>query len=295
MQGWRAAPRAGSWSAGASRTGWRSCPRRAHLGWQRWQDDAAGRWLLRRYIGNGKYRSITIGRADDADDADGERVLSFEQAEAKARAMVGAAAGRVHRLTVRRALEKYVEYLRSEGKPVDTVLSRGWAHIVPPLGDLVVSELKAEQLRSWLATMAAAPAQNRPTRDGKPQYRPEPVGEDAVRGRRASANRVLTILKAALNHAFDAGHVSHRDEWGRRLKPFKHVEEARASWLDVAAAARLINAAAPDFRPLLTAALLTGCRYGELTSAEGGRFQRRCRHARAPPHQVRQATPRRAE
>jgi hypothetical protein len=57
-----------------------------------------------------------------------------------------------------------------------------------------------------------------------------------VRRRRASSNRVLTILKAALNHAYDEGHVSHRDEWGRKLKPFKNVEEAHASWPDVAAA-----------------------------------------------------------
>ena len=28
-------------------------------------------------------------------------------------------------------------------------------HILPPLGDLVVAELTAEQLRGWLATLAA--------------------------------------------------------------------------------------------------------------------------------------------
>jgi len=39
--------------------------------------------------------------------------------------------------------------------------------------------------------------------------------------RRASANRVLTMLKAALNHAYDEGHVANRDAWGRKLKPFR--------------------------------------------------------------------------
>jgi hypothetical protein len=49
-----------------------------------------GRWVLRRYIGNNKYRSTTLGPADDAAPADGQNVLSFEQADAKARAMVEA-------------------------------------------------------------------------------------------------------------------------------------------------------------------------------------------------------------
>ena len=61
---------------------------RVHLGYQCWKGDAAGRWVLRRYIGNGKYRVTTLGLADDAAEADGVRVLNFDQAEAKARAMV---------------------------------------------------------------------------------------------------------------------------------------------------------------------------------------------------------------
>jgi hypothetical protein len=59
--------------------------------------------ILRRYIGNNKYRSVTLGRADDAVPADGKRVLTFTQAEAKARAMI-ASAGKVERLTVRQAM-----------------------------------------------------------------------------------------------------------------------------------------------------------------------------------------------
>src|SRR5262249_26712696 len=53
---------------------------RVHLGWQRWKGrdgEAGGRWLLRRYIGKGKYRVLALGRADDAARADGADVLSF--------------------------------------------------------------------------------------------------------------------------------------------------------------------------------------------------------------------------
>ena len=127
----------------------------------------------------------------------------------------------------------------------------------------MVSELTAETLRRWLATMAASPAQNRPKK-GKVQYRPEPEGEEAIRKRRATANRVLTMLKAILNHAFDEKRVSNRDAWGRRLKPFKGVDAGPARYLSIAEAQRLINACDKDFRLWVRAALETGCRYMEL-------------------------------
>ena len=46
---------------------------------------------------------------------------------------------------------------------------------------------------------------------------------DAVRARRATANRVLTILKAALNHAFTEGHAVSDEAW-RKVKPFRQAD-----------------------------------------------------------------------
>ena len=93
---------------------------KVHLGWQCWKGDPVGRWLLRRYIGNNKYRVQTLGRADDAASADGADVLSFAQAEAKARAMVaspeaGGGNGKIVQLTVRQAMARYVDYKRHKG------------------------------------------------------------------------------------------------------------------------------------------------------------------------------------
>ena len=248
---------------------------RVHLGWQRWKGkkgEMGGRWLLRRYIpATGKYRVQALGRADDATRADGADILSFEQAKAKGHAMVASpndnGDGKIERLTVRQAMHRYINYKHQKGQPVGDLISRSNVHILPALGDLVVSELTAEQLRRWLATMAAAPAQRR-AKGNKPQYRSEPTTNEEIRQRRASANRVLTMLKAALNHAYDECHVANRDAWGRRLAPFEKVEVARVRYLTVAEAERLINACDPEFRALVRAGLETGCRYGELISLE---------------------------
>jgi integrase len=213
-----------------------------------------------------------LGTADDVDPADGHRVLSYDQAVAGALAQAGAPKSRAGRLTVRAAFERYVEFKRSQGQSVDDLLSRGRAHILPVLGDVVVAELTSERLRKWLATLAASPAMVRSKSNGKQVYKPAPEDDEAVRRRRASANRVLAMCKAALNHIYDEGLITSNEAWGRRVKPFREVEMARVRYLTVAEAQRLINACDPDFRPIVQAALQTGCRYGELTRLEAHDF-----------------------
>jgi integrase len=251
-----------------------------HLGYQRWPNEPDGRWIWRHRLGsakkNGKhffsrYQTITLGRADDTSSADGKRILSYAQAVAAARAAIDTPRGRVHGLTVRQAMDRYVEFKHSQGQGVGDLLSRSRVHILPTLGDFAVEDLTPEQLRRWLANLAAMPAQTRP-RAGKPQYQRAPATDEDIRARRASANRVLTMLKAMLNHSFDEGHVSRNDAWGRKLKPFRDVEVARIRYLSIAEAQRLINASDADFRPLLRGALETGARYGELVRLEVADF-----------------------
>jgi integrase len=257
---------------------WRTImPGRAHLGYQRKTNAKEGRWLLRRYIPGDHetkdaYRVEALGLADDVMAADGHRVLNFEQAETKARAQIEAPACKVHRITVRRAIANYIEFKRSQGQPTEDTVSRSVAHILPVLGDVVVAELTSEQIRKWLADLAGSPALIRSKKGTEQKYKPEPIGDEAVRRRRSSANRVLTILKASLNHAYDEKHASTNDAWGRRVKPFRDVEVARIRYLSVVEAQRLLNVCYPEFRLLVRAALETGCRYGELTRLEAHDF-----------------------
>ena len=79
------------------------------------------------------------------------------------------------------------------------------------------------------------------------------------------------MLKAALNHAFEADRVSSDTAW-RKVKPFKRVDEAVVRYLNAAEAQQLVNACPIDFRKLVQAALLTGCRYSELARLKAGDF-----------------------
>jgi integrase len=250
---------------------------RAHLGYQVWRGEQAGRWIARRYVGARKYSSVTLGRADDRAPADGISVLDYEQAKRRALATIDAPATS-GRLTVRQAMENYVAHKRAHGKlsAVADVESRIRAHVLPVLGDVLVADLTTKRLRKWLGDLARSPAQKRP-KGTRPQYRAAAVSEEDIRRRRSSANRCLAMFKAILNHAYDEGDVPSRAAWDRKLKGFDGVDQPRIRFLSVAEAQRLLNAADPEFRPLLRAGLETGCRYGELCALEVADFDARSR------------------
>ena len=127
-----------------------------HLGYRKGKD--ARRWVARVYLGGGEYRVETIGYADDIADADGVTVLTFWQAQEKARAMKRGATAKYDptRYTVRHAIADYVEYL--DGKPTQFRTKQRLAIYVPPaLADKPVSEVTAEDLDGWLRGMTKLP------------------------------------------------------------------------------------------------------------------------------------------
>lgn len=95
-------------------------------------------------------------------------------------------------------------------------------------------------------------------------YREKAKTQDEKRARKSTANRVLTVLKAILNRAFQDDLVDNDSVW-RKVKPFENADEPITRFLTEAESTRLVNASDPHFRPLVKAALFTGARYGELT------------------------------
>jgi integrase len=231
-----------------------------------------GKWVLRQYIGEGIYRVSNIAIADDFSDADGIKVLNFAQAVARAREhMVRHAsqdAGLAGPLTVAQALADYFGYLDHNGQNSYDARRRAAAFILPDLGKLECSKLTAERLRAWLAALAETPARQRTAKGESQRYRElDHTDAEMIRRRRATTNRNLTVLRAALNHAFREGKVPSDVAW-RRVKPFRATDAARVRFLSVAEAQRLVNATDSEFRPMVEAALCTGCRYSELGRLE---------------------------
>ena len=236
-----------------------------HLGYRK-PRAGAGKWLARQYVGDGVYRLHKIGVADDYSDADGAVILDFKQAQTAARKLLVERAGGIG--TVGDAVDAYIHFLEADGRApraIQSVRYADRAFIRPALGPIKLAALTTEQLNRWCADLAKRPARIR-TKAGAPQrHRHHGDDPDARRASRATAKRIWTVLRAALQHAFDYDKVESDRAW-RKVKPFRNVDTARTRYLAVAEAQRLINAADPEFRPLLQGAFLTGARLGQLAA-----------------------------
>jgi integrase len=237
---------------------------------------------VRHYLGGERYRIAPLGIADDFQDmldADGEptgaSVIDFAEAQrlalaSKADEATAARGG----MTVGYAVNEYIAWLKvHRATGADTAL-RAAKQILPKLGKIKIADLTTTRLNRWRDELAATPPLAR-TRRGAPQnFLSGRVGPEAQRARKATVNRIVTILKASLNRLFKDGTLNDDTVW-RRFKPFEKVGARRPGFLTREEAERLINAAdrASGFRDLVRGALMTGARYGELAALRAGDFQ----------------------
>ncbi|MBR1086467.1 site-specific integrase [Bradyrhizobium manausense] len=237
-----------------------------HLGYRRLKT-GAGNWVVRSYVGDQKYEVETIGPADDLSDADGVKILSFSQAQARARELMvdraHKAAGKSGPLTVKAAVDVYIEFLEAKRKSAKFSRYAADAFILPELGEIEVKDLTKDQIEGWHHGLAKAGARIRVKKGEEQRFKEVDDPEEHQRRRRSTANRILTVLKAALNRAWRDEKVPSDAAW-RAVEPFKGVDAARVRYLELAEATRLLNAADQDFRRLARGALETGARYGEL-------------------------------
>jgi integrase len=256
---------------------WRAIQQGRLIGYRRLSSGKAGSWVAQFF-----QKEITpprqyqaLGTADDLLDADGFVTLTFNQAQQKAAdwfaGLMRADGRKLEPLTVAEAIDHYLaDYAGRGGKAYKDAKTAFDAHILPALGDKLVSKLTTPMIRAWLRDVAAAAPRKRTSKKpgAKPTKKaPPPTAPDTMRARRASANRVLTNLKAALNLAYREQRVDSDAAW-RRVQPFQKVDQPRIRYLADEEAVRLMNACAEDFRTLVKAALMTGCRYGELAAVK---------------------------
>jgi integrase len=169
---------------------WRSIDPGLHLGYRKGK--TGGRWVARFYLGDEQYRVETLdGIADDAQDADGGNVLSYVQAQQRAREVFKARGGAAAApLTIGAALDEYQADLAARDGDVNNV-SRLRGHLPADWLKRAVASLTADELKKWRnelrKTMAAA-----------------------------SINRVGNSLRALLNLAADNHGLKERP-WGTGL------------------------------------------------------------------------------
>jgi len=81
-------------------------------------------------------------------------------------------------------------------------------HILSSLGTIEVDKLTRGRLERWHENLASSPARLRSRAGAEQRFKPATQTEEEKRARKSSANRVLAILKAALNYSITQGNAS---------------------------------------------------------------------------------------
>jgi integrase len=198
-----------------------------------------GRWVVRAADGHGGNWWRTFALADDFEDADGNHVLTFWQAQERARVVARGGESTHPPATIREALERYAEDLAARGGGMGNVTTVRH-HLPAGLADRTISLLNARELRNWrngLVKQGLAPA---------------------------SADRVGRSLKAALNLAAkDDQRITNSAAWRDGLARLPGSERTRNVVLPDATIRAIVAEAyalGRDFGLLVEVLAVTGTR-----------------------------------
>lgn len=238
---------------------WRSIGKGLALGYRRGVH--GGTWYIRVALPRNRYEIASIGQADDHRESDGDHVLDFFQAQDKVRELAKAQIrGRSH-YTVADACRDYLAWFKTHSKSYGTTETTIKAHILPQLETKKVAELTTSELSGWHRGLVTSPLRRR-GKQGLPKLVAIADDPEAQRRRKSSANRILTVLKAALNKAWENEMVASNAAW-KRVKPFESVDGTRKVFLQPEQCRRLISVAPGAFRDYCSALLYTGARPGK--------------------------------
>jgi len=213
-----------------------------YLGYRKLKD-GGGRWIARK-TENRKYIYESL---------DCNEHVSFSDAQKLARIFFDRINGLInHKYTVQNAIDEYIKHLSIENsqRSATECKQRLTKHVSVPLAKTELSKLTSRHVRAF--------------RDG--MVKQSINDPDLVRKSKDSANRVMNMLKAALNFAFRNDMVNSDAAW-KKVGSFHGVGKGRELFLTDTQAANLINAVDGAFQDLLLIALYTGARYGELRMA----------------------------
>ena len=220
---------------------WVALARGLSLGYRR--INTAGPWIVRSSDGKGGNRIQNFAVADDHEQSDGDRVLTFWEAQTAARAIASGGKVMGGPLTVAGAIERYGDELRANsGNPYNARLAG--IHLPAALLSKPVQLLTTGELRQWRNSLQA--------------------------GRAASTvNRIVVTLSAALTLAAEMDQRITNRAWKVGLQKLKgaNTDNARNTVLAESSIRELVGFAykeSPEFGLLIETMATTGARRVQL-------------------------------
>jgi integrase len=208
--------------------------------------DGEGSWVARTRSETGQKVYRALGFASNTFDYEKAREAAIEWFEAQDAGVANA------EITVSKACEDYVKDRRQEkGEACAHDAQKRFERTVyaTPFGATELSKLRTPRIRKW---------------------------RDDLELGKATSNRTLTALKAALNLAVSNRKVNPAAarEWAD-VKPYANASKRRTLFLDLKQRRALLDVCKGALYDLVAATALTGARAGELTSLTRGQFDGR--------------------
>ncbi|GLC92235.1 phage-related integrase [Cupriavidus sp. TA19] len=213
--------------------------------------DGVQTWTARaRDKATGKQQYKALGTLTDATD-DKRYARACDLAREFGNTVAAGLSGKP--FTISDAVTNYVAKLATRSEDAADRARRSLARSVlahATLPDMPLAELDRKTWAAFRVGLLVV----RP-KDGEPL-------DEAKRRARATATRDLTYVRAALNHAYDEGHVGSRDAWS--LGAFADTHARRTLFLSPEQRRALLAAAGEEIRPFVRGLLLSAFRPGEL-------------------------------
>jgi integrase len=186
------------------------------------------------------------------------RAMSYEEAREAALewcdSLDGGSSGSY---TVSQCITFYLEKLKTKRRSESSIkMTKGRLekHIPPAMMKTPVMDLEENQIEAWMKSMV-----------------PKGADEETTRKKQDSANRVWTMLRAALNLSFKKRKVASNDGWSR-VEAFEKTSASRKLYLTPKQVRELLDTTSGALHNLIQAGIYTGARLGELTAAVKGDF-----------------------
>jgi site-specific recombinase XerD len=213
-----------------------------YVGFRKMSTDTPGTWLARFYNGE-KYVPKSLG-----DFATLEEKERFDAAKKAAEAWFQHLdmGGSTKPHSVKAAGQAYVEKQRAEKGERAAHDAEGFLRRLlysDPIAKVMLSKLSREQMAGYRARVL-----------------------EYCGGERASFNRCVTPVRAALNLALNHGWVATDQAWRMALKPFKGAGSRRTLYLNSAKRRELVEKASAEARPLFATLNMLPMRPGEVAA-----------------------------
>lgn len=207
-----------------------------------------GTWVARKRLENGRQKYQALGTFEQFDQAVKEARNWAKKTDQGVRDFAG---------TVEAACKAYVQYVeQSKGKAAARDPEGRFSRLVygTPFGRIKLEKLNPSSVRDWLGAQV-----------------PNNANEEEARKAKASANRNLNTLKAALNRAMKDRLVSSDAGW-KSVSRFGGTSKGRVGFLSKEERRRLLDNAPDYLKPMIIGLLLTMARPGELARAKVSDF-----------------------